>query len=51
MAHRNQNISKILFFKNPKFWQTTLLIGGINICEIQDGEKITADWRNFRKEP
>jgi hypothetical protein len=45
MAHRNPNISKTVFFKNPKF------IGGINESEIQDGEKITADCRNFRKEP
>jgi energy-converting hydrogenase Eha subunit G len=50
MAHRNPNISKIVFFKNPKFWQTTLFVGGINVCEIQVGEKITADGRSFRKE-
>jgi hypothetical protein len=51
MANRNPIISKTLFFKNPKFWQIPLFIGGINICEIPDGEKITPDWRNFRKEP
>jgi hypothetical protein len=39
MTHRNPNISKTIFFENPKFWQTTLFIRGINICEIQDGEK------------
>jgi hypothetical protein len=39
MAHRNTNISKTVFFKNPKFWQTTLFIGGINMCEIRDCEK------------
>jgi hypothetical protein len=39
MADRNPNISKTTFCKNPKLWQTTLFIGSINICEIQDGEK------------
>jgi hypothetical protein len=51
MAHKNRNMAKTVFFLNPKIWQTTLLIGGINICEIYDGEKITADGRNFKKEP
>jgi hypothetical protein len=39
MAHRNPDISKTVFFKNPKFWQKTLFIGYINMCKIQDGEK------------
>jgi hypothetical protein len=39
MAYRNPNISKIVFYKNQKFWQTTQFIRGINIWEIQDGEK------------
>jgi hypothetical protein len=39
MAQSNPNISKILFFKKPKFWQTTLFIGAIYICDIQDCEK------------
>jgi hypothetical protein len=39
-------ISQKVFFKNSKYWQITLFIGGINICE-----KITADVGNFRKEP
>jgi hypothetical protein len=43
MAHKNPSISKTIFFVKPKCWQTTLFIGSINICEIQDGEKITAD--------
>jgi hypothetical protein len=51
MAHKNPNISKTVFFKNPILWLTTLFMEGINICEIQGGEKITADWRNFRKAP
>jgi hypothetical protein len=50
MAHRNPNISKTIFL-NSKFWQTIPFIEGINICEIQDGEKITAVESNFRNEP
>jgi hypothetical protein len=51
MAYINPNISRTVFLKNPKFWQTILFIEGINKCEVQDGEKIFADGRNFRKEP
>ena len=49
-SKKNEYLKKV-FFKNLKFWISTILIVLLNICENQNDEKIIANTGNFRKEP